>query len=86
MKIYQDSRNLSACRQFCDRCGADVTQKKSAAVHVIGDADSQGNGAVTSEVDLCQPCRAALEAWVGSAPPTAKKTTTPDPRPIVRKH
>lgn len=54
-------------RQFCDRCGADVTQKRSAAVRVVGDADSQGNGAVTSDADLCQRCRSALETWLTGA-------------------
>jgi len=60
-------------RQFCDRCGADVTQKRSAVVRMIGDADSQGNGAVTSEADLCQRCRSALEVWLVSTPMTTKK-------------
>jgi ribosomal protein S27AE len=62
-------------RQFCDRCGADVTQKLSASVRVIGDADSQGNGAVTSDADLCQRCRRALETWLTThAAPPPKKT------------
>jgi len=70
-------------RQFCDRCGADVTQKKSAAVRLIGDVDSQGNGAITAEADLCQPCRTALEHWI--SPTTTKRTTLPDPKPTRRK-
>jgi hypothetical protein len=69
-------------RQFCDRCGADVTQKKSAALNLVGDADSQGNGTVTTTADLCQHCRTALEHWLTS---TTKRTTLPDPRPIRRK-
>ena len=59
-------------RQFCDRCGADVTQKKSAVVRMIGDADSQGNGAITNELDLCQPCRRALERWLQTTPTHTK--------------
>jgi hypothetical protein len=59
-------------RQFCDRCTADVTQKRSASVSVIGDADSQGNGAVTAQADLCAPCRRALERWL-QTPPTHTK-------------
>jgi hypothetical protein len=60
-------------RQFCDRCTADVTQKRSASVSVISDADSQGNGAVTTHADLCAPCRRALERWL-QTPPTHTKT------------
>ena len=60
-------------KQFCDRCGADVTQKRSAVVRLIGDADSQGNGAVTSEADLCQRCRSALEVWLLSTTVTSPK-------------
>lgn len=56
-------------RQFCDRCNADVTQKKSAAVTMVGDADAQGNGGVTTQADLCQPCRRALEHWLQTPPP-----------------
>ena len=67
-------------RQFCDRCGADVTQKKSAAVRLIGDVDSQGNGAITAEADLCQRCRSALEHWLAIAP-----MTKPTTRPLRRK-
>jgi hypothetical protein len=59
-------------RQFCDRCTADVTQKRSAALNLVGDADSQGNGAVTTTADLCQPCRRALERWL-QTPPTHTK-------------
>jgi ribosomal protein S27AE len=54
-------------RQFCDRCGADVTQKRSASVRIVSDADSQGNGAVTSDADLCPRCRRALETWLTGA-------------------
>jgi hypothetical protein len=60
-------------RQFCDRCGADVTQKTSAAVHVIGVADVRGNGTVTTQADLCQQCRKTLETWLITRTPPTKK-------------
>jgi hypothetical protein len=60
-------------RQFCDRCGFDVTDKMSAAVSIVGDADAQGNGSVSESVDLCSSCAKALGAWL--RPPTAKAKT-----------
>jgi hypothetical protein len=51
-------------RHLCDRCGADTTGKKSAAVSIVGDADIHGNGSVTRSADLCIPCRDALDAWL----------------------
>jgi len=60
-------------RQFCDRCGLDITDKHSSAVRIIADADPQGNGIVTKSAELCAPCRRALERWLVSAPPTTKR-------------
>jgi hypothetical protein len=51
-------------RQYCDRCRADVTEKKSAGVSVVGDATRQGGGVVTFQADLCQACQKLLEAWL----------------------
>jgi hypothetical protein len=62
-------------RQFCDRCGADVTDKVSAAVSVVDNADAQGNGTVTRTADLCTHCRRALATWLhpGTTRPTRTK-------------
>lgn len=51
-------------RTLCDRCGADTTAKKSAAVAIIGDADIHGNGSVTRTADLCIKCRDTLIEWL----------------------
>jgi hypothetical protein len=51
-------------RQFCDRCGGDITDKKSSAVSIVTDADSHGNGSVTAHADLCHVCRRCLERWL----------------------
>jgi hypothetical protein len=58
-------------RQYCDRCRADVTEKKSAGVSVVADANAQGGGVVTQQADLCQACRKLLEAWLTTAPDAA---------------
>jgi hypothetical protein len=55
-------------KQFCDRCGVDITGHKSAAVSVVGDADPQGNGDVTTTADLCKTCGRALEVWLQTSP------------------
>jgi ribosomal protein S27AE len=55
-------------KQFCDRCGVDITGHKSAAVSVVGDADHQGNGTVTARADLCLRCGRALEVWLSTSP------------------
>jgi len=55
-------------RQFCDRCNRDVTNLRSAAVSIVGDADAQGNGTVTTHADLCQSCRRQLEHWLNIPP------------------
>ncbi len=63
-------------RQYCDRCGHDITNKHSTAVSIVGDADQQGNGAVTKTADLCPACGAALVQWLGpgkAVPPTPKR-------------
>jgi len=55
-------------RQFCDRCVADVTNKVSASVHIVANADPQGNGKVSDEADLCPACYRALLAWLKTRP------------------
>jgi hypothetical protein len=70
-------------RQFCDRCNADVTNKRSAAVTMVGDADVQGNGDVTTKADLCQRCRRQLEHWL-SRPPTKDEADAAAERAIPR--
>jgi len=60
-------------RQYCDRCGHDITDKTSAAVSIVGDADAQGNGSVSENADLCSACAKALGAWL--RPPTSKSRT-----------
>lgn len=51
-------------RQSCDRCGTDVTNKKSACVSVVGDSDVQCNGKETSRWDLCPRCYGSLKTWI----------------------
>ncbi len=51
-------------KSFCDRCGADLTNRKSSAVRGLKDADPQGNGIVTTQADLCPRCYRALLAWL----------------------
>lgn len=58
-------------RQFCDRCDADISDKTSASLRIIDDADQQGNGTVTRTADLCKRCRSALATWL-----TANGATT----------
>jgi hypothetical protein len=58
-------------RQYCDRCKTDVTGKISASVRIVSDADTLGNGEVTTAADLCQACRKLLEAWLTTAPDAA---------------
>ncbi|HEV8502507.1 MAG TPA: hypothetical protein VGR63_13080 [Casimicrobiaceae bacterium] len=55
-------------RQFCDRCGADVTDKVSAALAVVDNADTNGNGTVKLTADLCTRCRRDLAAWLQTRP------------------
>jgi len=57
-------------KHLCDRCGADVTDKQSASVRIVGDADKQGNGTVTDTADLCVRCRRAFLAWLHTRPAT----------------
>lgn len=50
--------------QSCDRCGMDITNKKSAAVNAVEDADLQRNGDITNSWDLCQKCYDSLKTWI----------------------
>lgn len=48
--------------QFCDRCYADITGKKSGRLLGIGDADETGDGNITDKADLCARCYRLLWA------------------------
>lgn len=72
-------------RHFCDRCGVDITGRKSAAISIVGDADAQGNGTVTKHADLCQPCRHALDVWVTTSP-SHPNVIVERPKPKRRSH
>jgi hypothetical protein len=60
-------------QQFCDRCRADVSDKRSAAVRVVDDADPDGNGRVTDGWDLCPRCLKQLRTWISGNRDTRKK-------------
>lgn len=53
-------------RQFCDRCGADVTDRPSASVQIVNNADLKGDGVVNTSADLCTRCRRELTTWLQS--------------------
>lgn len=55
-------------KQSCDKCQKDITDQKSSAVSVVGDADVQGNGSVTAKADLCARCHRALLKWLSEVP------------------
>ncbi len=55
-------------RQFCDRCGKDITGKKAGRVTAIGDADEDGNGDVDWIGDLCPPCFAEARIFTKTRP------------------
>lgn len=54
-------------RDFCDRCGDEVTGKKSSAIHGIADADNDGNGMHTDSHDHI--CRKCYRAWLAFMKP-----------------
>ncbi len=58
-------------KEFCDRCGDEVTGKKSSAVSGISDAAANGTGKVTDSFDIV--CRRCYRAWKSFMKPT----TTP---------
>jgi hypothetical protein len=48
-------------KELCDRCGVDLTEKHSAAINGIRDADRDGNGTVTDALEiLCPKCYRAI--------------------------
>ena len=51
-------------KQFCDRCEMDVTDIASGHLSGVEQADEQGNGTVTDDVDLCAECYIAFRQWV----------------------
>lgn len=55
-------------KQFCDRCGSDITQVQSAAISGIRDANANGDGTVTDSVDLCRRCYREAIHWMRTRP------------------
>ena len=54
-------------KQFCDFCGADVTDEPSSAIDLIEDADADGNGEITDSWPLvCVKCFAKVQAFLQS--------------------
>jgi hypothetical protein len=51
-------------KQFCDRCGADITGKPSTALHSVTDQ----RGSVTELADLCGACARDLVVWLKTQP------------------
>lgn len=43
-------------RDYCDRCHTETTHVASSAVHVVEDADLEGNGTTSSSSMLCRNC------------------------------
>ena len=52
----------------CDRCGLDITTKRSSAVHGIRDADEGSNGISTETAELCAGCYRAVWKLIGITP------------------
>lgn len=60
-------------RDFCDRCHAEVTGKKSSAIHGIQDADRDGNGTANDHFDVvCLRCYRAFLVWMKGVAATKK--------------
>ena len=52
-------------RFFCDRCGVEVTGKRSGAASGVEDADENGDGTSTHHADhLCRGCYRAFVIWL----------------------
>lgn len=51
-------------RQFCDRCAAEITGKKSGSISGVEDADDNGGGTVTHDFDVCTACYRAFMKWM----------------------
>ncbi len=49
-------------REYCDRCGTEVTGKQSSAIHGIADADAEGNGTHTQGFHIV--CRRCYRLWL----------------------
>jgi hypothetical protein len=50
-------------RTFCDTCGAETTNKVSSAIGGIADADNDGNGTVTDQLEVCRACYRSFKLW-----------------------
>jgi len=63
-------------KDFCDRCGTEVTNVQTGAIHGIEDADQDGNGNNTHNHDaVCMPCYKAWLTWMKTPEPSATKKT-----------
>jgi len=75
-------------RQFCDKCGIDITDQKSGHVSGVDDADAVGNGHVTDDVDLCEVCYGGFRQWLetppGDAPMIVRPHTTTKARTAAK--
>lgn len=70
-------------KQFCDRCGVEVTDVPSASISGIEDADENGGGTITDSYDIvCLPCYAAWKAFMGD-PAVAAEPLPDTPAPAV---
>lgn len=59
-------------KEFCDRCGRDVTGKQSGALHGAPESDHDGGGTMTDHADiLCRRCYRQVWEFVRT-PPAAK--------------
>ncbi len=66
-----------AIREFCDRCGEEVTGKVTGAFQGIDDADRDGNGTTTDSWDiLCQSCYSTIKAFINTKKTRRRATTT----------
>lgn len=50
-------------RDYCDRCGADITDRASSSVQGIKEADLDGNGTITDGGAVCRKCYRLFRAW-----------------------
>jgi hypothetical protein len=61
-------------REFCDRCGHEVTDIQSGSILGIEDGDAEGNGTVTNPYHhICEACYRAWLAFMKATPVSAAK-------------
>lgn len=62
-----------ALREFCDRCGTDVTGEQTGALHGGDDTDRDGNGTMNDHFDiLCLSCYKEILAFIRQRPSRRK--------------